>query len=169
MKPRRPRRARRTQHAADAIGGILGKHGIARELREHRILARWREIVGETLADRTFPDGLERGVLWVRVKNSSWLHQLSFVKDDLLAKIAAELGNPPIVSELRFHIGPRDKVGADDSLAPTVRIRRAPPRQREAPPAATGAKLEAIEAEASRIGDDELRDIILDVRRRWNI
>jgi hypothetical protein len=164
MKPRRPRRARRTQHAADAIGGILGKHGIARELREHRILARWNDIVGETLADRTFPDGLERGVLWVRVKNSSWLHQLSFVKDDLLAKIAAELGNPPLVHELRFHIGPREKVAADDSLAPTVRIRRAPPKQREAPPAATGAKLQAIEAEASRIDDDDLH-----VRRRWNL
>jgi hypothetical protein len=169
MKPRRPRRARRAQRASDVIGGLLGKHGIARELREHRILARWREIVGETLADRTFPDGLERGVLWVRVKNSSWLHQLSFVKDDLLVQIAKELGDPPIVRELRFHIGPREKVGADDSLAPTVRIRRAPPRQREAPPAATGAKLDAIKHEADAISDDELRDIVLDVRRRWNL
>lgn len=167
--PRGPRRVRKAQPAAAAIGTLLGKHGIARELREHRVLARWREIVGDTLADRTFPDGLERGVLWVRVKNSSWLHQLSFVKDDLLAKIAAELGDPPLVKELRFHIGPREKVGADDSLAPTVRIRRAPPKPREAPPAATGAKLEAIEREASRIGDDELRDIVLDVRKKWNL
>jgi hypothetical protein len=169
MNPKRPRRARRTQHAADVLGGVLGKHGIARELRDHRILARWREIVGESLAERTTPDGLERGVLWVRVKNASWLHQLSFVKDELLAKLAAELGDPPLVKELQFHVGPREKVGADDSLAPTIRIRRAPPRKREAPPPATGAKLQAIEQEAGRVNDDELRDIILDVRKRWNI
>ena len=168
-RPRGPRRARKALPAADVLAGVLGKHGIARELREHRILARWREIVGDQLADRTFPDGLERGVLWVRVKNSSWLHQLSFVKDDLLAKLAQELGDPPLVRELRFHIGPREKIGADDSLAPTVRIRRAPPRKRDAPPAATGARLAAIEKEADAIGDDELRDIVLDVRRRWNL
>jgi hypothetical protein len=168
-RPRGPRRARKAQPAAGVIAGVLGKHGIARELREHRILARWREIVGDTLADRTFPDGLERGVLWVRVKNSSWLHQLSFVKDELLGTIAKELGDPPLVRELRFHIGPRDKVGADDSLAPTVRIRRAPPKKRDAPPQATGARLAAIEQEAGRIGDDELRDIVLELRRRWNL
>ena len=169
MKNKGPRRTRKAQPAAYAIGGLLGKHGIARELREHRVLARWREIVGDTLADRTFPDGLERGVLWVRVKNPSWLHQLSFVKDELLAKIAAELGEPPLVKELRFHIGPREKVGADDSLAPTVRIRRAPPRQREAPPAASGARLAAIESEAAAIADAELSEIVRDVRKKWNL
>ena len=142
---------------------------MARELREHRILARWRDIVGETLADRTFPDGLERGVLWVRVKNSSWLHQLSFLRDDLVGRIGRELGDPPLVREVRFHIGPRERIADDDALAPTVRIRRDPTRFREPPPPASGDRLVRIEREAGAVGDADLRQVILDVRRRWDV
>ncbi len=155
--------------AGDVLAGLLGQHGIARELREHRILARWRDIVGETLAQRTWPDGLERGILWVRVKNSSWLHQLSFLRDDLVARLGRELGDPPLVREIRFHVGPRQLVPDDDALAPTLRIRRRPQRLRQPPPAATAERLAAIEREAERIGDDELRAIVIDVRRRWDL
>lgn len=162
-------RRRGPRRAADALSELLGVHGVARELREHRILARWRDIVGETLADRTFPDGLERGVLWVRVKNSSWLHQLSFLREDLVARIGRELGDPPLVREVRFHIGPRERVAEDDALAPTVKIRRSPARFREPPPPAAGERLASIEREAGAVRDPELRDAILEVRRRWDI
>jgi len=170
-KGRRPRgrRSGRSRSAGDALGELLGRHGVARELREHRILARWRDIVGESLAERTFPDGLERGVLWVRVKNSSWLHQLSFLRDDLVARLGRELGDPPLVREVRFHIGPRERIADDDALAPTVKIRRAPVRFREPPPAAAGERLARIEREAGAVGDLELRDAILDLRRRWDL
>ncbi|HWM87986.1 MAG TPA: DUF721 domain-containing protein [Kofleriaceae bacterium] len=164
----RGRSARGGTRAGVVLAGLLDRHGIARELREHRILARWREIVGDTLADRTWPDGLERGVLWIRVKNSSWLHQLSFLRDDLVGRLNRELGDPPLVREIRFHVGPR-KMPADDALAPTLRIRRPLPRQRQPPPAATAERLAAIEREADRIGDAELRAIVLDVRRRWDL
>jgi hypothetical protein len=155
--------------AGDVLAGLLDRHGIRRELREHRILARWREIVGETLAQRTWPDGLERGILWVRVKNSSWLHQLSFLRDDLVARLARDLGDPPLVREIRFHVGPRQLVPDDDALAPTLRIRRKPQRLRQPPPGATAERLAAIEREAERIGDAELRAIVVDVRRRWDL
>jgi hypothetical protein len=162
-------RSGRLRRAGDALGELLGRHGVARELREHRILARWRAIVGETLADRTFPDGLERGVLWVRVKNSSWLHQLSFLRDDLVARRARERGDPPRVREVRFQIGRRERIADDDALAPTVRIRRAPARFREPPPPAEGERLARIEREAEAVRDEELREVILDVRRRWDL
>ena len=162
-------RRRGPRSAADVLGELLGRHGVARELREHRILARWRDIVGETLSERTFPDGLERGVLWVRVKNSSWLHQLSFLRDDLVGRIGRELGDPPLVREIRFHIGPRERVADDDALAPTVRIRRSPARFREPPAPADGERLARIEREAGAVSDADLRQVILDLRRRWDV
>ena len=168
--PGRGRRKRRGHAtASELLAGLLDQHGIARELREHRILARWREMVGDTLADRTWPDGLERGTLWVRVKNSSWLHQLSFLRDDLVGQLNRELGDPPLVREIRFHVGPRQRVADDDALAPTLRIRRAPPRLRQPPPAASGARLARIADEAGRITDDDLRAIVLQVRQRWDL
>ncbi len=155
--------------AAELVTGLLEKHGIARELREHRILARWRDIVGHALADRTWPDGLDRGVLWVRVKNSSWLHQLSFLRDDLVVQLNRELGDPPLVREIRFHVGPRQRVADDDALAPTLRIRRARPRLRQPPPPAGPDRLAQIEREAEHIGDADLRAIVLEVRTRWDL
>ena len=151
------------------LARLLDRHGVARELREHRILARWPELVGEQLAQRTFPDGLERGLLWVRVANSSWLHELSFLRESLIDQINRELGDPPLVRELRFHIGPRERVADDDALAPTVRIRREPPRRREPPAPAAGERLAAIERDSASVSDPELRDAILEVRRRWNL
>lgn len=168
---RRGRRGPRGQaiRAAEVLAGLLDRHGVARELREHRVLARWRDLVGDALADRTWPDGLDRGVLWVRVKNSSWLHQLSFLRDDLVTRVNQEMGDPPLVREIRFHVGARQRVAPDDALAPTVRIRRVPVVHRQPPPEATGARLAAIEDEATRVGDPELREIILEVRRRWDL
>jgi hypothetical protein len=151
------------------VSHLLDRHGIARELREHRILARWRDLVGEALASRTWPDGLERGVLWVRVKNSSWLHQLSFLRDELVVRLNHELGDPPLVREIRFHVGARQTVAADDALAPTLRIRRPPLRRRQPPPPPSAQRLAAIEAEAQRIEDTELRDIVLEFRRLWDL
>jgi len=106
--------------AGDVLAGLLSRHGIARELREHRILAR-------------------------------------------------DLGDPPLVREIRFHVGPRQLVPDDDALAPTLRIRRKPQRLRQPPPAPTAERLAAIEREAERIGDAELRAIVVDVRRRWDL
>jgi hypothetical protein len=165
---RSDRRTGRTR-AADVLTHLLDNHGIARELREHRILARWRELVGEALASRTWPDGLERGVLWVRVKNSSWLHQLSFLRDELVVRLNQELGDPPLVREIRFHVGARHRVADDDALAPTLKIRRPPARMRQPPPPPSPQRLASIRAEANRIDDEELRDIVLDVRRRWDL
>lgn len=155
--------------ASDLVRALLDRHGIARELREHRILARWRELVGPTLSDRTWPDGLERGLLWVRVKNSSWLHQLSFLREDLIARLQRELGDPPIVTDIRFHVGARGRVAEDDALAPTLRIRRAPARERQPPPPPSHERQAQIRGEADRIEDEELRSIVLDVRMRWNL
>jgi predicted nucleic acid-binding Zn ribbon protein len=168
---RRSRTARRPADHATAgqlVAALLDRHGIARELREHRILARWREIVGSGLGDRTWPDGFERGVLWVRVKNSSWLHQLSFVRDDLIARLNRELGDPPLIRDLRFHVGARHAAD-DDALAPTLRIRRPPLRPRVPPPAATGDRLAQIEREASTIADEDLRALVREFRTRWNL
>ena len=76
----------RVHRTTDLVAKLLGRHGVARELREHRLLTRWPELVGERVAARAWPDGLSKGVLWVRVANSSWLNELSFLRDDIIAR-----------------------------------------------------------------------------------
>jgi predicted nucleic acid-binding Zn ribbon protein len=153
--------------ASRALGSVLKRHGIAKEVREHRLLLQWDKVVGPRVADRTLPDRLEKGVLWVRVETSSWMHQLSFMKEDIIAK-ANELCGEEVVSDLHFHLG-RHNRKANDPLSAAIRIRRPPLRERPLPPPARGRALRAIEDEAKGVEDDELRQAIIDVRRRLNL
>jgi len=160
---------RRHRRAAELIGNLLSGHGVERELREHRLLTHWARVVGDRVAARSTPDGLSKGVLWVRVANSAWLHELSFLRDEVIARANGLCGDPPLVTDVKFHLGPRRRPDADDALAPTMRIRRVRVRQRPLPAPATGQRLADIECEASQIEDDELRAIIVEARRKLNL
>jgi hypothetical protein len=155
--------------AGDAIATLARKYGCATGMREQRIAIHWREIVGELVASRAWPDGLDGGVLWVEVKTSSWLHQLSFLKDEIRARANELVGDPPLVREVRFHLGERTRRRADDVLAMTRGIGRQPAEQRQPPPPAASERMRSIEAEASQVADDELRELIVSVRRRWDL
>jgi hypothetical protein len=154
---------------ADAVAKVVGKYHCARDIREHKIATRWREIVGELVASRSWPDGLDKGVLYVEVKSSAWLHQLSFLKGEIVARANALVGDPPLVHEVRFHLGRRGRSGDDDVLAATTPIRRQPAELRQPPPPAAGDRLRSIQQEAAAIEDPELRDLIVTVRRRWDL
>jgi predicted nucleic acid-binding Zn ribbon protein len=170
FRHRRGRHAGRSgpTRAGDVVASVLGKYGAGRELREHRVGTHWREIVGELVASRAWPDGLDSGVLFVRVKSSSWLHQLSFLKDEIIRRANQLVGDPPMVREVRFHLGPR-KAKADDVLASTARIHRPPAEHRQPPPPAAGARLSSIHDEAGAVSDPELRELIVAFRRRWDL
>jgi predicted nucleic acid-binding Zn ribbon protein len=153
--------------ATKALHSVLTRYGAAREIREHRILIYWSKIVGPRVAAHTTPDALSKGTLWVRVDSSSWMHQLSFLKEEILAK-ANELCGETLVNEIRFHLG-RPKEKSNDAIAAAARIRRPPAAMRSLPPPAVGSALAAIEDEAKNIEDDELRLAIIDIRRRLNL
>ena len=76
--------------------------------------------VGSEVAARSQPSGLERGVLWVKVEHSAWLHELSFMAQTLAEK-ANEVCGADLVKSVRFHVGTR-RSRPDDPLAPTLRI-----------------------------------------------
>jgi hypothetical protein len=153
--------------AGDAIARVVARYGCAQDIREHRIATRWPEIVGRLVASRTWPDGLDRGALWVEVKSSAWMHQLSFLREEIVRRANEVVGDPPLVREVRFHLGARPGP-SEDVLAATARLRRQPAEQRQPPPPAAGERLRAIEGDAAGIADDELRRLIVEVRRRWD-
>jgi hypothetical protein len=153
----------------DLLPGVLRRRGVEGELRAHRVVAHWDKIVGEKIASRSFPDGLHRGVLWVRVDSAAWMHELSFLRKEIASKANDVVGDPPLVHEVKLHLGARTDAADGDALAPIAAIRRPSPKERPLPPPATGKKLENIESEVSRIVDAELRQILLDTRRRLNL
>ena len=163
----RKRRRKEVSPAGTVISELLQDYRLAEGIRRHRVMLEWPELVGPRVAARTRPSPVqEGGVLWVRVSNSSWLHQLSFLRNELLARINERLGDPPLVTDLRLHIGQRSRSGDDQA-----RPERPRPRQRHSqplPPPAAGERLAEIEAETACIDDEELRAVITEARRLLN-
>lgn len=164
-RDRRPRRCEKTR-AGDLIQELLADYRLSDEVRRHRVLIDWLDIVGPRIAARTWPSPIHDGVLWVRVSNSSWLHQLSFLRDEIRARTNAYLGDPPLVTEVRLHLGRRGRRDQDD-LDPNTAARFRVHRRRASMRApATGARLASIDAETAAIEDEELRAVIREARRR---
>jgi len=59
---------------------------------------RWRAVVGDHIADHAVPTGLRDGVLSVTAESTAWATQLRMVQSQLLAKIAAAVGDGVVTS-----------------------------------------------------------------------
>jgi hypothetical protein len=90
------------KRAPASLGAVLGG---SRELQTPRgqvSPAAWLEAVGQRIADRSRPEKLTRGTLWVRVTSSAWAQELSLQSQLIVSRLQGA-GVP--VEELRFRVG----------------------------------------------------------------
>jgi hypothetical protein len=76
----------------DVLPALLDGLQIARPLAGWRAVAEWPQVVGERLARRTRAVRWSEGKLWVEVQGSVWLHELGFLKRDLIQRLNRHLG-----------------------------------------------------------------------------
>lgn len=105
---------------------LAKKRGWTAQVAEGTVLGNWATVVGQQIADHAVPTALNEGVLSVAAESTAWATQLRMIQSQLLAKIAAAVGNG-VVTSLRItgpaapswrkgprHIagrGPRDTYG----------------------------------------------------------
>ena len=65
----------------------------------------WDGVVGEVLAQNARPAAFKGRVLLVHVSSSTWIHQLQFLKQEMIDKLNTALGKV-LIEELKFKIGP---------------------------------------------------------------
>lgn len=112
------------------LGGLARelakKRGWSTRVAEGTVLGQWTAVVGHQIADHATPTALNEGVLHVVAESTAWATQLRMIQGQLLAKIAAAVGNG-VVTTLKItgpaapswrkgprHIagrGPRDTYG----------------------------------------------------------
>lgn len=92
----------------DSFGNILSglskRLGLESRLVELRLQHSWRDIVGEPMASHTRPAQIRFKKLYLIVRNSVWLQQLTFLKPALLTKLQTELKTESI-TDLAFRVG----------------------------------------------------------------
>lgn len=70
-----------------------GKSPLAEEFSRWQLWRKWPEVVGPTIAAQTDPVGFKDGILFVWVKNSVWIQQLTFMIKPLRKKVNAFYGS----------------------------------------------------------------------------
>jgi hypothetical protein len=92
----------------DSFGSILAglskRLGLESRLVELRLQRRWHELVGEPMASHTRPAQIRFKKLYLIVRNSVWLQQLTFLKPALLTKLQAEFGTE-CVTDIAGRVG----------------------------------------------------------------
>jgi len=124
------------------------------------IWSRWQDIAGPQMYRRTFPLKLQQGILTVGVSSSTWLQQLSFLKESLLNRLDEEVG-PDVVSEIRFVL--------DSSVAargPRVKKPRTAAKNKSAPAAIDPSTETAIEKiDAPELAEAIRRAMLASIQR----
>jgi predicted nucleic acid-binding Zn ribbon protein len=75
---------------------VLEKHGVDKQIARLGVLDLWPEIVGRQLAEVTRVRGVDDAALFVEVRSSAWLAELSMMKDIFLGRVNERLGEAPI-------------------------------------------------------------------------
>ncbi len=104
------------------LSGLSKRLGLESRLVELRLQHQWREIVGEPMASHTWPAQIRFKKLYLIVRNSVWLQQLTFLKPALVAKLQADAG-PELVADIVGRVGelPNDMESPAVDLSPDVR------------------------------------------------
>jgi hypothetical protein len=153
-------RKRAAQSKPEIIGEILRKilkkRNIPHTATDRRLLDLWTRAVGPQIAARTLPETVKRGTLYVRVSAPVWLHQLQFLKEEILGKVHELSGNEEIRT-LFFSIGEIPPPPPDATDPPPIASVPAPLRKRDR---------EMMRESLDAIRDPELREILERVMAR---
>lgn len=136
----------------DSVSGIL--EGVARrlgletKLLESRLRRDWIAIVGEPIASNTWPDQVRYKKLYLVVRSSVWLHQLTFLKPTLLHTLNRVDGGE-LITDIVFRVGEMPEAGRIPALPEALRATALP---------TSDALLAEISAHVTAIEDPIIRD-----------
>ena len=128
------------------LSGLAKRLGLQSHLFELRLQQQWWEIIGEPIASHTWPAEVRFKKLYLIVRNSIWLQQLTFLKPTLLANLNKQAGSEVIV-DIAFRVG--EIPTRDQQIA-------APTHVPLTPSVGEAALIEAA-AHAAAVQDPELR------------
>ena len=92
---------------SENVQALLHRMGWTEHIEVASVTARWREVIGDQIADHCDPVSFDEGVLTLRASSSAWATQMQLMSGQVRHRLNEEFGRE-VVKELRF-LGPSDR------------------------------------------------------------
>ncbi len=123
--------------------------------KAHKLWRDWRRAVGEHVAKHTEPIRLENGILHVRVEQSVWMSNLSFMKPQILQ--ALQKHNPTAtITDLRFREGSLRSKKKKPPSTPPLPPPALPDERKRAAKLVSGVEDSELKAQLARLYESHL-------------
>ena len=86
---------------AAILPGLMQQLGLADDAAGWRAVTEWPEVAGVRIARRTRAVSFRDGTLNVEVEGSAWMHELGFLRRELVRNLNRHLG-ADVVRDVRF-------------------------------------------------------------------
>jgi predicted nucleic acid-binding Zn ribbon protein len=86
---------------ASVLTELLRQLGLAKAAEGWRAVAEWPLVAGKRIAQRARAVAYREGALIVEVEGSAWMHELGFLKPELVRNLNRHLG-ADVVRDVRF-------------------------------------------------------------------
>jgi predicted nucleic acid-binding Zn ribbon protein len=103
MKPKKQKA--KFEHIGSIIADVLKTYRRDSDGELIQVWRVWDGIVGDVIAQNARPAAFKGKILLVHVTSSTWVHQLQFLKKEMIDKLNDELGKG-LIDDLKFKIGP---------------------------------------------------------------
>ena len=84
----------------DLLDDVLAKRGVGTQIQRIGALDVWSGAVGKRIAEVTNAKTVVASTLFVEVRSSAWLMELSLMKEALLERVNAELGGEGTIDRI---------------------------------------------------------------------
>jgi len=87
---------------SESVEALLQRMGWTEQVEVAAVTARWREVIGDQIADHCEPLDFADGVLSLRASSTAWATQLTLMAGQLRHRLNEELGRE-VVAEIRVY------------------------------------------------------------------
>ena len=94
----------RPTNVSDILSAVLRGTPAEKRLSEGRIWVVWEQAVGSRIASHAVPAAFREGTLTLTVDSAPWMQQLTYLKQELVTKVNAEL-REEMVKEIHMKAG----------------------------------------------------------------
>ena len=83
---------------------VFKKLSLKQKIEELKVLNSWREVVGEKIYKHSRPLSIKKGLVFVKVDNSGWLAELTYLKEKIISEFNKREGEE-IIKDIYFRLG----------------------------------------------------------------